>query len=281
MRQGVFRKVGIECLVRSPTRRSTPPEPIDAEHVELVRRLGPLIPVPVRTVGERRWEILAREGEWIAAQRAGLHDLPVVVLDDLDDATRDRLASADARVDPISEAIGLRDRLDTLRAGQGRGALAALATEVRRPPSWVCHRLRLLDLDEETRHAIACGALSPGHGRALVRVEDVDRRVRLAVSALEQRWSVRRLEAAVREQLGVDPRLRADTGTVPEPNATPDRAPPPRSPDIERLERRVGGVVGCSVTIDEGAGTLTIDYRRSLDVLEGVLERLGATGEDY
>ena len=143
-----------------------------------------------------------------------------------------------------------------------------LAHELGRSPSWVSHRMQLLELPDTVREVVRVGALSVGHGLTLAVLDDEDAQVRLALAAFEQRWSVRRLERAVRE-------VRDGVAA-----AAPSGAPERRSPDIERLERRVGGIVGCPVSIDERGGTLTIDYRGSPDVLDGVLERLGATDPD-
>ena len=270
------RTVGIERLTR-PTgrRRSAVPKVSDAD-VTLVRRYGVLTPVPVYGEPGGPWEIVARERDWIAAQRAGLHEIPIVILDDLDPADLDRIAAGDGHVDPIAEAVSLKDRLERYEAERGRGALTALAIEIERTPSWICHRLRLLDLPVDIRHAVAVGVLSSGHGRALVRASDDEKRLRLATRAVEERWSVRRLEAAIRDDTAPSG-LIADAsvrGASSGPSST--SGTPTRSADVERLERHVGGVLGCPVTIDETAGTLVIDYRGSLDVLDGVLERLGA-----
>lgn len=264
----IVRTVGIERLRRPKGRHERSVPRVSDADVALVRRYGVLTPVPVCGNGNGPWEIVAREADWIAAQRAGLHEIPIIVLSDLDPADLDRIASMAGEFDPVAGARDLQRRLAALGSSLGRGALTALAAEIGRTPSWICHRLRLLDLPVPIRDAVAIGVLSPGHGRALVRAGDDDQRLRLATRTIRDGWSVRRLEQAIRE--GVDGAAGRDPAAV-----QPSR-PPARPPDLERLERRVGGVLGCPVTIDEAAGTLVIDYRGSLDVLDGVLERLGA-----
>ena len=259
-----LRTVGIEQVLRGETRRGTRLPIVDAAYVERTRRYGLLRPVPVREIASRRYELVAGERDWLAVQRAGGHTLPVVVLQGLDETDVARIRTAGQATDPITEAERVRDRLAAIRLGQGRGAVNALAHELGRSPSWISHRMQLLELPDTVREVVRVGALSVGHGLALAVLDDEDAQVRLALAAFEERWSVRRLERAVRE-------VRDGVAA-----ATPNGASGRRSPDIERLEHRIGGIVGCPVSIDERAGTLTIDYRRSLDVLDGVLGRLGA-----
>ena len=263
-----LRTVGIEQVVRGEGRCSWPLPVVDPVYVQRTQRYGLLRPVPVREIASRRYELVAGERDWLAVQRAGKHTLPVVVLEGLDETDVARIRTTAQATDPITEAERVRDRLTAIRHGQSRGAVNALAHELGRSPSWVSHRMQLLELPDTVREVVRVGALSVGHGLTLAVLDDEDAQVRLALAAFEQRWSVRRLERAVRE-------VRDGVAA-----AAPSGAPERRSPDIERLERRVGGIVGCPVSIDERGGTLTIDYRGSPDVLDGVLERLGATDPD-
>ena len=266
MRLVGVRHVGIELVRRGAAhRRRRRPVPEPAE-IARVRRYGVLSPVPVRQIGPRSWEIVARERDWFVAQRAGVHELPIVVIDGLDDGDLERIAALEDELDPIADAERLRDELDELYRRRGRGAMSALAAASGRSRSWLSHRLALLDLPEPARAAISIGALTGGHGKALLGVRDEAACSRLAIRAIEERWSVRQTEAAVRALRQPE---EAEVGQ------SPAGRPAERvDPDVLALERRVGGVIGSPVSIDVDAGTLTIRYGRSMEVLDGVLERL-------
>ena len=276
--------VGIEQVRRSEARRRRGLPVLDPIEIERTRLYGVLAPVPVRAVGPRLYELVARERDWLVAQRAGLHALPVAVLDGLDEHDIERIAATDDVLDPIAHAERLRLQLEALRRERGRGALTALATASGRSRAWLCHRLRLLSLPPAVQAAVSIGALSVGHGKALLTVANDDERYALAARAVDERWSVRRLEREVRGKGGVGPSSLSDP-VVPTdrvlaggpPNGGPRRVGNRGAvdPDVAALERRVGGILGSPVTIDTATGTLTVSWGRDPDVLEGVLARLG------
>ena len=261
MWHATVRVVGLERIRHRARRRRDPWVEPGSGYVEAVARHGLIAPLPVCQSNDGDFELLAGEREWVAARRAGLHEVPVAVHEMLDGVVRRALEHDVDAPDPIEEAERLRSRLQAL--GTGRGAIAALARQIGRSPSWLSHRLRLLQLPEPIRRAVSVGALTTGHGKALVGVDDPDRAARLALRTLEHSWSVRDLERAVSD------------GS--EGHAGDERAN--GLADIARAERLLGGVLGAPVRVDPRAGTLTIDYFGDPELLDGLIERLSNTSE--
>ena len=256
---------GIELLFLSPARptRSAPQVPDALQR--LVDSHGPLDPIVVRSRG-LRYEILSNAETWIAAQRAGWRDVPVAIRDDLTDDDAQAilaLTTGAGRLDPIEEARRYEAELERLCAGDRRrrhGAITRLARLLDKPRTHVSHTLRLLKLPVRIQHLVSRGELSAGHARALVTVTDARRQHRLAERVIRHRMSVRDTEAAARGR-----RIRRTHG---DDGVEPD-------PDVRRLETTLSDTLGCPTRVDVRAGRLIIDYRGNLEVLQGVLERIG------
>ena len=161
-----------------------------------IRTRGILQPVLVRPLPGGRYELIAGERRWRAAQMAELATIPAVIRHD-DDAASLELALIENMVreelNPIDEAracaalveeLGLSREDVGLRVGRSRAAVSNL--------------IRLLELPDEALELVERGALSEGHGRALLLAEDHADRRRLARAAAEGGWSVRELEARAR-----------------------------------------------------------------------------------
>jgi ParB family chromosome partitioning protein len=169
-----------------------------------------LQPVLVRPVAGGRYELVAGERRWRAAQRAGLDAIPAIVeaRDDagsLEAAIVENMARED--LNPVEEAravAALVEELGLTREEVGR--------RVGRSRVAVSNLLRLLDLPDECLTLLEDGRLSEGHGRALLLAEDHGERRRLARAAVEGGWSVRVLEDRARRA-----------------NAAPDGAPTPKA----------------------------------------------------
>lgn len=232
--------------------------------IELTRRHGPLQPVLVRPLGKRRYQILANIESWLAAQACGFREVPIEVVDDLDeDGALGILEATERRPRPLDTVRRWGRLVEAERSVRSWGALARVARECGVAPSRVARALRVLTLSPVILKAVDVGALSVGHAYALLACRDEERRFELGTRAIDERLSVRALEEAVRV---------ADTAQA---DASVGSVPCTRSPDVERLERRLTGHLGSEVTIDETSGTLTIDYLGSLEVLQGVLDRIG------
>jgi ParB family transcriptional regulator, chromosome partitioning protein len=220
---------------------------------------GVLQPVLVRPLPGGRYELIAGERRWRAAQLARLETIPAIVRRD-DDAASLELAVIEnmAREDlnPLEEAracLALVDELGLTREEVGR--------RVGRSRVAVSNLIRLLDLPDEALELLERGELSEGHGRALLQAKDHDTRRRLARDAAASGWSVRELERRAR--------AAADA-----PPAQPPRRRGVLHPDqqaaVERLSDAFGAALGTDVQVaPHGDG-----YRLQLafDSLEDALQ---------
>ena len=262
---------GIEQLYLSPSRPRGPLPEVSASLQRLVEAHGPIDPIVVRPHGPR-YEILSNVETWLAAQRAGWREVPIDIRDDITDADARAilaLTSGAGRCDPIEEARQLEAQLEGLCASNRRrrhGAITVLARALGKSRAHISHTLRLLKLPVRIQHLVARGELSAGHARALLSVKDQRRQARLAERIIRQRLSVREAEAAAQgrpiSRAGIV-RYRPDDLTV---NA---------DPDVRRLETTLSDTLGSTTRVDTKTGRLIIHYGRNLEVLQGLLERLG------
>ena len=163
---------------------------------ESLRARGVLQPILVRPLAGGRYELVAGERRWRAAQMVGIEAIPAVVrarddADSLEIALIENMARED--LNPVEEARAcsmLVDELGLTREEIGR--------RVGRSRVAVSNLMRLLDLPDEVLDLLETGALSEGHGRALLTVSDHDDRRRLARSAVTEGWTVREVERRAR-----------------------------------------------------------------------------------
>jgi ParB family chromosome partitioning protein len=252
------RSVPIEFLVPSPLqpRRRFAEDELDAL-AESIRARGVLQPLLVRqAAGEpQRYEIVAGERRWRAAQRAGVHELPVVLY-----ALSDREALEVALLEnvqrqdlsPIEEAEGYHRLIDEFGHTQ-----AELASALGKSRSHIANLLRLLGLPPAVRSLLDAGALSAGHARALLMARDA---AAMARTVVEQGLNVRQTERLVQADKGGAARVRGASD---------------KDPDSRALERELSARLGLKVTLKAAGnrGTLSIAYR-TLDQLDAVLARL-------
>lgn len=222
---------------------------------------GVLQPILVRPHG-RNYQIVAGERRWRAAQRARLHEVPVIVreLNDADTFEIALLENIQRRdLNAVEEADAYK-RLIT-EFGHTQEALAKLVHKSR---SHIANLLRLLDLPVGVQAMLVEGKIDMGHARALIGVPDVER---LAADVVAKGLSVRETERLARAAKG-----RYDAGTAHGGGGGG------RNADIAALERQLSDVIGLGVKISHGAngGTLTVSYS-TLDQLDMVCQRL--TGE--
>lgn len=230
-----------------------------AELAASIRESGVVQPVVLRHGPAGRYELLAGERRWRAAQLAGLHHLPALVRDDLDDSAARVLGLVEnlqrESLSPLETAEGLRQLIAHLRltheeAGQRIGKSRAYVTNF----------LRLLTLDERVRTWVDAGQLSLGHAKVLCGLA-LPAQHRLAAAAVARNWSVRALEHHAALAIGAPARARK----------------PARSADLARLERQLAEQLGYAVRVAadaRGAGSVTLRFD-SLDELDGLLARLG------
>jgi ParB family chromosome partitioning protein len=228
----------------------------EAELEELsasIRERGIIQPIVVRALRDDKFEIIAGERRWRAAQRAGLHDVPIVVVE-ATDAQSLELAIIEnvqrADLNALEEAAGYQALIDTFHHSQDD-----VAQIVGKSRSHVANTLRLLKLPEPVKAYVAAGKLSAGHARMLIGQPDADK---LANEIVSRGLNVRQVEAIAR-----------DSGK----GAKSSRAV--KSADTKAIERRLTDVLGLVVSLDHRAkgGTLHIKYR-DIDQLTEVIRRL-------
>jgi ParB family chromosome partitioning protein len=228
------------------------------ELADSIRAQGVVQPIVVRPVGKDRYEIIAGERRWRAAQLAGLQEIPVVVRD-----VPDRAAIAMALIEniqrenlnPMEEAHALQRLIDEFEMTHQQAAEA-----VGRSRTGVSNLLRLLDLNEDVKGLLEKRVLEMGHARALLGLKGApqsDAARQVAAKGL----SVRETEQLVR-------RLQ-------QPAAAP-KTPPRVDPDIRRLQEDLSEKLGAAVQVQhgpKGKGKLVIQYN-SNDELEGILAHI-------
>ncbi|MFD1787396.1 ParB/RepB/Spo0J family partition protein [Sphingomonas floccifaciens] len=230
---------------------------------ELARSIaarGLIQPIVVRPHGHD-YQIVAGERRWRAAQRARLHEIPVIVRE-LSDADTMEIALVEniqrADLNAIEEAEAYKRLIDQF--GHTQEALGKLVDKSR---SHVSNLLRLLDLPDGVRKMLADGELEMGHARALIGAPDP---VALARRVVDDGLSVRDTEKLARS-VKPDAR-RGRTAAAPRQDSAPNA-------DIAALERQLGDLLGLGIRIAHGekGGTLTLTYS-TLDQLDMVCQRL-------
>jgi ParB family chromosome partitioning protein len=250
------RRVPIEFLRPNPRnpRREFPVAQLD-ELAASIKERGIIQPIAVRPArgAADAFEIIAGERRWQAAQRAGLHEVPVVVLD-VSDVEALELAIIEnvqrEDLNPLEEAAGYQSLIDEFKYHQDE-----IAKTVGKSRSHVANMLRLLKLPEFVKSAIRSGQFSAGHARALIGHAEPER---LAQQIIERGLNVRQVEALARGE---------GKGKA--------RTPHQKDADTAAMEKHVSDVLGLAVTVDHGSkgGTVHVKYR-SLDQLRDIVRRL-------
>ena len=228
-----------------------------------IKSQGIMQPILVRPVGKDKYEIIAGERRFRAAQLAGLEVLPVLVRD-----VDDQAAAAMALIENMQ-----REDLNPLEEAQGIHRLITdfsftheqAATAVGRSRSAVSNLLRLMNLASPVQTMLMAGDIDMGHARALLAV-DAANQINLANMVVAKRLSVRETEKLV-------------TKTLEELQASPKEArAKEKSGDITRLEEELSDKLATPVVFKmgtKGRGQMIIDFA-DLDILDGVLARLRA-----
>jgi ParB family chromosome partitioning protein len=221
-----------------------------------IREKGILQPLLVRALAaeEADFELVAGERRWRAAQRVGLHEVPVIIrritdTEALEIALVENLQRED--LSPLEEAEAYSRLMDEFGRTQ-----ASLADAVGKSRSHVANTMRLLSLPAPVRRQLDEGELSAGHARALLAAADP---AALAAEVVRRGLNVRATERLVQR--------RAEA-----PRATRRQ---PRDTGTLALERELGAVLGLRVTLEpkKRGGSLTLHYA-SLDQLDGILRLL-------
>jgi ParB family chromosome partitioning protein len=245
---------------RYQPRRDFDPESL-RELADSIAAQGVIQPIVVRPIGERRYEIVAGERRWRAAQQTGLSEIPVVVREvDEQSAIAIALIENIQRDDlnPLEEASALQRLLSDFGLTHQQAAEA-----VGKSRTTVTNLLRLLELNDDVKDSLQKGRLEMGHARALLGLRG-PQQSNAAAQVAARGLSVRETEKLVR-------RLQQEENEAP----TKDREPA-LDPNVRRLRDDLTDRLGARVQIQQGArgaGKLVIAYN-TLDELDGILAHI-------
>jgi ParB family chromosome partitioning protein len=258
--------IGIEELYPSPEQpRRRFGEPELAELAESMKVHGVITPLIVRPRPEGGYYLIAGERRWRAAQRAGLHEVPVVVQEVEGQAAFERALVENLQrsdLGALEEASAFQRLIDEFGLTQDQ-----VADRIGKDRSTVANAIRLLKLPPGARQLVEDDRLSMGHARALLGLDDAPAIERTARLVVERGLSVRQTEALVKKE-------RA-------PERARPRKPATKSASVRDLEERLTRALGGPVRITEdepgavpaSGGHIEIRYL-DLDHLERILDRL-------
>lgn len=234
------------------------------ELAESIRAQGVIQPVVVRELGMSRYELIAGERRWRAAQLAGLQDIPVVIKN-TDDKTAMAMGLIEniqrENLNPIEEAQGFRRLIDEFGLTH-----ETVAEAVGRSRSAVSNSLRLLKLPDAVQELLFQRRLEMGHARAIVSLPEPEQ-IELADKAARHGWSVREMERRSQNTAHARPPM-------------PD--PVPRiDPDISRLSDSLTEQLGVAAEIktrDRKKGKIILHFD-SADAFADLMARLGIEEE--
>ena len=255
---GGVKRLPVEFIIAN---RANPRRTFDSEQLEeltnSIREKGVMQPLLVRPSDDPNiFELIAGERRWRAAQKAGLHDVPVIVREvgdkeALELAIIENVQRAD--LNPLEEAMGYGQLIEQFDYTQ-----QDLAQVIGKSRSHVANTLRLLRLPEDVRGMVASGTLTAGHARTLITVEDP---AALARQIVDKGLSVREAEALSQQR------------DLPRRKPVVDSAE--RDADTLALERKLADALGLSVALahSERGGKLEIRYK-TLEQLDDICLRL-------
>jgi ParB family chromosome partitioning protein len=253
-----------------------------------IREVGVLQPILVRETGDGEYELIAGERRWRAARRAGLQTMPVLVqsttdVHSLEQALVENLHRED--LNPLEEAAAYQQLVDTFDHTHEQ-----VAARVGKSRTAVTNTLRLLQLPAGVQRALADGAMSAGHARALLGTPDRAFQEELARRVVAEGLTVRAVEDLVRrrgqpdEEPAADDAAEAGTGRAASTAAPPTRPTPIRrplpAPGVLELEDLLSTHLNTRVKVDMGAkrGRVVVEFA-TLEDLERIYKLMvgGAT----
>ena len=255
---GELREIPLDLIQRGryQPRRDMDPAALQ-ELADSIRQQGVMQPVVVRSVTEGRYELIAGERRWRAAQLAGLERIPAIIREVPDEAAVAMALIENIQrenLNPVEEAFALQRLQDEFGLTQ-----AQVAEAVGKSRTTITNLLRLIGLTEEVRTMLEHGDLEMGHGRAMLTLPP-EQQVQVANQVVAKSLSVRQTEALVR-------RLQQEKA---QPEAAGRREP---DPNIRALQDDLSERLGARVSINHGRrgrGKVVIEYS-SLDELDGIL----------
>lgn len=260
-RQGAdLRELPVDLLQPGKYQPRTDMHPESLEELaNSIRAQGVVQPIVVRPIGGNRYEIIAGERRWRAAQLAELHQIPAVIRDVPDEAAIAMALIENIQrenLNPIEEALALQRLISEFDMTHQQAAGA-----VGRSRAAVSNLLRLLTLNDDVRRMLEHGDLEMGHARALLALEGVAQS-EAARDVAAKGYSVRETEQLVRKLSTEPAKSKKTSKTV--------------DPDIRRLQDDLTEKLAAKVLVQhaaKGNGKLVIHYN-SLDELDGILAHL-------
>jgi ParB family chromosome partitioning protein len=258
-RDGELRHLPVECMQRGryQPRRDMSADALE-ELAESIRAQGVMQPIVVRPMGENRYEIIAGERRWRAAQMAELDSIPAVIRDVPDEAAIAMALIENIQrenLNPMEEALALSRLKEEFGLTHQQ-----VADAVGKSRAMVTNLLRLISLEADVRILLEHGDLEMGHARALLAL-DGRKQVEAARTVVAKGLSVRQTEALVREFQ----------------KEKPDKVPAAKTdPNIRHLVNDLSERLGAPVQVQQGnggKGKLVISYN-SLDELDGILAHI-------
>ena len=256
---GQLRSLPVEYLERGryQPRRDMSSEALE-ELADSIRSQGVMQPIVVRPLGENRYEIIAGERRWRAAQLAGLEEIPAVIRDASDEtavalALIENIQRED--LNPMEEALALsrlKEEFDLTHE--------EVAKAVGKSRTMVTNLLRLMNLEPDTRTLLEHGDLEMGHARCLLALSGAAQ-VEAARTVVAKGLNVRQTEALVRD-FQKPKKKKAASGQ--------------EDPNLKKLRQELSEKLGAPVQIEQrrgGKGRLVISYN-SLDELDGILSHI-------
>jgi ParB family transcriptional regulator, chromosome partitioning protein len=234
-----------------------------SELADSIKSQGLVQPILVRPLSGRvpgesqRYEIIAGERRWRAAQMAGLAEIPAVIRDVPDEAAVSMALIENIQredLNPLEEAGALHRLIEEFGLTH-----QAAADAVGRSRAAVTNLLRLMELADEVKELLEQRRIEMGHARALLGLTSRRQQIEVAGLVAKKSLSVRDTEALVRRIIN--------------PHSAKEKEPTAADPDIQRLERELADKLGAKVMFQHGAsgkGKLVVTYN-SLDELEGIL----------
>jgi ParB family chromosome partitioning protein len=242
-----------------------------------IAQIGVLQPILVRPVGEDRFELIAGERRWRAAGRAGLATIPAIVRtgDDLGSVEKALIENLHRQdLTPLEEAAAFQQLIEDFGLTHEQ-----VADRIGKSRSAVSNTLRLLGLPPAVQHYLADGKLSAGHARALLGTPDRVLQEELARLIVEEGWTVRTVEEAVRNGRVVPVAEPAPSDNGPQPGTIDGAGLAPstrlRPPGLLELEELLAGYLDTRVAVHMGAkrGKVAIEFA-DLEDLERIYRQI-------
>ena len=262
IKDGELKKLPVEKICRGPYQPRTNMDPGALQELaESIKAQGLIQPVIVRLLDDGRYELIAGERRWRAAQIAGLHEVSALVrrIPDQTAAAMSLIENIQREdLNPLEEAIAMNRLI--LEFGLTH---QQTAESVGRSRSAITNSLRLLDLEPDTKELLDTGKLNMGHARALLMLKGPVQ-VESANKVANRQMSVRDTEKLVKAV------LEAQSGNAKR------KEPPPKAVEVKKLEQTLSEKLGAGVAIqynNRGKGKLVIEYN-TLDELDGILQHI-------